>query len=235
MPACFGKARLVVHEAAERVEGGGLQCVVAEIPARAVCLIESRRRGLELATQCLQVPTDDLQADRAAHVLRTRSELESLLDLWPSSIDVAERIEGTASDPMHKRLVSIRQRAHLLHSGCKLDAGSVGAVSTVLEDLQAFEALRDMLGASPDASVRERRLLTWFDALRTLRFIHLIEGPAGLPRLPLMSALGQAPFVTLNSGASELNAIRSALFSAEQALPGDFGVQTSVVSAVNHS
>jgi hypothetical protein len=139
-----------------------------------------------------------------------------------------------------RRAVAGKNEEILLTSlASKLDAGSMGAVSTVLEDLQVFEALRDMLGASPDASVRERRLLTWFDALRTLRFIHLIEGPAGLPRLPLRDALGQAPFVTLGSGAeaqgSDLNAIRSALFSAEQALPSDIGAQTSVIGAVNHS
>lgn len=135
-----------------------------------------------------------------------------------------------------RRAVAAKNEDIVLASlASQLDAGSVGAVSTVLEELQVFEALRDMLGASPDASVRERRLLTWFDALRTLRFIHLIEGPAGLPRLPLNEALEQARFVTLGSGASDPNAIRSALFSAEQALPSDFGVQTSVVRAVNHS
>lgn len=133
-----------------------------------------------------------------------------------------------------RRAVAAKNEEMLLSTlASKLDAGSVGAVSTVLEELQVFEALRDMLGASPDAGVRERRLLTWFDALRTLRFIHLIEGPAGLPRLPLNDALAQAPFITPSSVAGDQNSVRSALFSAEQALPSDFGVQCSVAQSVN--
>jgi hypothetical protein len=120
-----------------------------------------------------------------------------------------------------------------------LDAGTVGAVSTVLEELNALEALREILGASPDARVRERRLLTWFDALRTLRFIHLIEVPAALPRLALREALALAPFVTLGGdrgGPGEpLNSIRSALFSAEQALPSDFSAANVFSGPVNDS
>lgn len=113
----------------------------------------------------------------------------------------------------------------------QLDAGSVGAVSTVLEDLQVFDALRDILGASPDPRVRRRRLFTWFDALRTLRFIHLIELPAGLPRLPLADALARAPFITLDSGGvdpKDLGGVRAALFSAEQALPSDIGAAEAI-------
>ena len=121
----------------------------------------------------------------------------------------------------------------------KLDAGSVGAVSTVLDELNAFEALREIMGASPDARVRERRLFTWFDALRTLRFIHLIEVPAGLPRLPLRTALERAPFITLageqGRDQPELNSIRSALFSAEQALPSDIGAANAFSGSVNDS
>jgi hypothetical protein len=117
----------------------------------------------------------------------------------------------------------------------KLDAGSVGAVSTVLEELNVFEALREILGASPDARVRERRLFTWFDALRTLRFVHLIEVPAGLPRLPLREALERAPFITLGSDPNDVNGIRSALFSAEQALPSDIGVANAFSGSVNDS
>jgi hypothetical protein len=117
----------------------------------------------------------------------------------------------------------------------KLDAGSVGALSTVLDELNVFEALRDILGASPDPRVRQRRLFTWFDALRTLRFIHLIEVPAALPRLPLREALERAPFVTLGGDREQLNSIRSALFSAEQALPSDFSAESVFREPVNDS
>jgi hypothetical protein len=135
-----------------------------------------------------------------------------------------------------RRAVAAR-REDLLQTtlASKLDAGTVGAVSTVLEELNAFEALREILGASPDARVRERRLFTWFDALRTLRFIHLIEVPAGLPRLPLRDALQRAPFITLTGDREDLSGIRSALFSAEQALPSDIGAANAFSGSVNDS
>jgi hypothetical protein len=117
----------------------------------------------------------------------------------------------------------------------QLEVGMVGAISTALDELQAFEALRETLGASPDARVRERRLLTWFDALRTLRFIHLIEAPAGLPRVPLEQALAGARFVTLKGAPGDVNSVRSALFSAEQALPPDNGVESAILGRVNAS
>jgi hypothetical protein len=119
----------------------------------------------------------------------------------------------------------------------QLDPGTNGAVSSALEELQAFEALREMLGASPDARVRERRLLTWFDALRTLRFIHLTEVPAGLPRLPLYEALARAPFCPFWSGetATEgaINMLRMAASDAERALPPDIGAESIILAAVN--
>ncbi len=115
----------------------------------------------------------------------------------------------------------------------ELDPGDVGAVSSALDELNAFEALRDCFSASADARVRRRRLLTWFDALRTLRFIHLVEGRASLPRLPLLEALARAPFCafwdpTLNENTGKLPA-----FSAEQALPSDLGVENAILGAVN--
>ncbi|HEY6080647.1 MAG TPA: hypothetical protein VIW29_17655 [Polyangiaceae bacterium] len=116
-----------------------------------------------------------------------------------------------------------------------LDAGSVGAVSSALDELRAFEALRDMLGASPDARVRERRLLTWFDALRTLRFLHLLEVPAGLPRQPLSQALAAAPFCGFWRPEMSLSEARMAAFSAEQALPSDIGVESAILGGVNDS
>jgi hypothetical protein len=134
-----------------------------------------------------------------------------------------------------------------------LDAGTAGAVCTALEELRAFEALREMLGASPDARVRERRFFTWFDALRTLRFIHLIEAPAALPRLPLFEAFASAPFCnfwrpgpagpgrpaastsTERLATERLKACRTAFFEAEAALPPDIGAGSAFLAGVNGS
>jgi hypothetical protein len=122
----------------------------------------------------------------------------------------------------------------------KLDAGSVGAVSSTLDDLNALEALRETFGASPDGVVRKRRFLTWFDALRTLRFVHLVEQHAGLSRLPIFEALATAPFSAFWSAVrpptdAHLNENhgRMAAFSAEQALPSDVGVENAIFGSVN--
>jgi hypothetical protein len=107
------------------------------------------------------------------------------------------------------------------------DVGTIGAVSTALEELQAFEAVRDMFGSSGDARVRLRRFYTWFDALKALRFIHAVEVPAGLPRLPLAEALAQAPFVASALSPSkgvDLSWVRRQLFELERELPADVGV-----------
>ncbi|RYZ08619.1 MAG: hypothetical protein EOO73_07130 [Myxococcales bacterium] len=121
-----------------------------------------------------------------------------------------------------------------------LEAGSVGAVSSALDDLNALEALRETFGASPDGVVRKRRFLTWFDALRTLRFVHLVEGHAGLPRVPLLDALTEAPFTSFWRGLGKEsgtylneNTGRMAAFSAEQALPSDVGVENAILGSVN--
>lgn len=119
--------------------------------------------------------------------------------------------------------------------GAALDKGTLGAVSSALDELGAFEALRDTLDASPDARVRERRLLTWFDALRTLRFIHLIELPAALPRRPVLEALATAPFCDFWVPGLPENEGRKRAFSAEQALPSDIGLETAILARVNGS
>ena len=111
--------------------------------------------------------------------------------------------------------------------GQTLDAGSVGAVSSALDELQTFDALPGMFDASPDARVRDRRLLTWFDALRTLRFIHLIEARASLARVPILEALRAAPFCVSWSTHLNESELKTAAFSAEQALPADIGVQSA--------
>jgi hypothetical protein len=110
----------------------------------------------------------------------------------------------------------------------QVDSGTVGAISSALDELQAFDALQHTLDASPDARVRERRLLTWFDALRTLRFIHLLEAPAALPRLPLLEALATAPFCDFWNPEMTENEARTRAFSTEQSLPPDTGVETTI-------
>jgi hypothetical protein len=133
-----------------------------------------------------------------------------------------------------RHAVRLRSQESLLEAlTSTLDAGTVGAISSALDELHTFDALRDMLGASPDARVRERRLLTWFDALRTLRFLHLLEAKAGLSRLDPLAAFESAAFCPRLPPAADLNAWRMAFAKAEQALPSDVGVESAILAGVN--
>ncbi len=115
----------------------------------------------------------------------------------------------------------------------QFDAGTAGAVSSALDELQVLEALPGMLDASPDARVRQRGLNTWFDALRTLRFIHLIEARTSVPRLPLFDALAAAPFCGFYAADLNVNSVRIRASEAEQALPTDIGAESAFWGAVN--
>jgi len=140
---------------------------------------------------------------------------------------------GVTLTALRRAVVARREDVVAAELSRSLDAGSSGAVASALDELQAFEALREMFSASPTSIVRIRRLLTWFDALRTLRFIHLVEARAGLSRLPVLAALASAGFCPFWRHEMTENSVRSAAFSAEQALPGDAGVENAVLSLVN--
>jgi hypothetical protein len=65
-----------------------------------------------------------------------------------------------------------------------------------------------------------RRLHTWFDALRTLRFLHALRD-AGIPDVALNQALASAPFCSPR--ADTLDETLERLARAERALPCDRG------------
>jgi hypothetical protein len=140
---------------------------------------------------------------------------------------------GLTYKALTRAVVAQREDAVTTALSRSLDAGSVGAVASALEELQAFEALREMFSASPAPGVRIRRLFTWFDALRTLRFIHLVETRAGLSRLPVLDALASAPFCDFWQPGMSENSVRNAAFSTEQALPSDIGVESAISASVN--
>jgi hypothetical protein len=181
------------------------------------------------ATRLRSRASDRVPFGTGARVREIVADGGGLLTYHPRGFELL-RLTLTA---LRHAVVSRNAESVLVKLGASLDAGTVGAVSSALDELGAFEALRDMLDASPDGRVRERRLLTWFDALRTLRFIHLIEVPAGLARLPVLEAIEQAPFCDF--GGAELTEIerRMRAFSAEQALPPDIGVESAISGAVN--
>ena len=68
-----------------------------------------------------------------------------------------------------------------------------GLRAAVAAELKVPAALRRAATASPNGAVVSRHLRTWFDALKTLRFIHEVRDRQW-PRLPWRAALAAAPF-----------------------------------------
>jgi len=96
-------------------------------------------------------------------------------------------------------------------------------VQQVLTGLGAFAALASAAGQAPIGAVLRRRIHTWFDSLRTLRFVHGLRDRC-LPSLPWRTALSSAPFLSEPLGTSaEPEAACRALALAEAALPVQVG------------
>jgi hypothetical protein len=86
-----------------------------------------------------------------------------------------------------------------------------------LASLKIFDALSAAAGQAPAGPVLRRRIHTWFDALRTLRFLHTLRD-AALPSVPWRDALEAAPFIdeAFRDGASpEAACVRLARLEAE--------------------
>jgi len=96
-------------------------------------------------------------------------------------------------------------------------------VEQVLSGLGTFAALTNAAGqAKPGAALR-RRVHTWFDSLRSLRFVHGLRDRC-LPSLPWQNALAAAPFVSSPFAAgSDPEAVCRALTLAEAVLPLQVG------------
>jgi hypothetical protein len=87
-----------------------------------------------------------------------------------------------------------------------------------LSQLDAFQAVREAIGKSHDEATLLRHLHTWFDAFRTLRFVHLLRD-GGLRSLPWRQALSEAPFTNLSGSTEEdTEALRQALAEEERKL-----------------
>jgi len=96
-------------------------------------------------------------------------------------------------------------------------------VQQILSELGAFAALASAAGQAPTGAVLRRRVHTWFDSLRTLRFVHGLRDRC-LPSLPWRQALASAPFLSAPLGTgTEPDAVCRALALAEADLPLQIG------------
>lgn len=95
--------------------------------------------------------------------------------------------------------------------------------SVALEGLGVYAALRAAAEQAPPGPVLRRRVHTWFNALRTLRFVHGLRDRR-LPSLPWRDALSSAAFLDRPFAAGlEPSAVCRSLAQAESALPAQVG------------
>lgn len=83
--------------------------------------------------------------------------------------------------------------------------------------LEAAERAAEQVGSGD----LRRRLHTWFDGLRTLRFLHGVAA-RGFPKMPCRDALALAPFCAVGREVSVQSALERAR-KAEEALPSEVG------------
>jgi hypothetical protein len=92
-------------------------------------------------------------------------------------------------------------------------------LTTSLERLDAFRALREAVDEAPETTLRAR-LHRWLDAVRTQRLLESLRG-GGLPSLSFRQALSEAPFTGLSTSTEEEpEALRRELASREEDLAG---------------
>jgi hypothetical protein len=100
-----------------------------------------------------------------------------------------------------------------------------------LSELGAFEAVREAIERSHDEPTLLRHLHTWFDAFRTLRFVHLLRD-RGLRSAAWRQALSEAPFTNLSGSTDEdTEVLRQALAEEEKKLAATLAGVTALATS----
>ncbi len=169
------------------------------------------------------------------YVLDKLAKIGSVLPLGSAAVRIRSRLSdrvpfGTGP---RVRALSAGGVAEIYDPDCYQALGAVLTAFTELAksralppiDALALSALRSLgferevaeaLAQCKTEAVLLRRLLTWFDALKSLRFIHALRDSVH-PDILLELALQKAPFVPVGAD-------NAALIAAEQALSGPRGV-----------
>jgi hypothetical protein len=100
------------------------------------------------------------------------------------------------------------------------------AARSAVEDSGLGPAIHAALGEVGQGNLR-RRLHTWFDALRTLQFLHALRA-AGLAEVTLEDGLASAPFCSAGEGS--IGEALERLSRAESGLPEELGVASLTVA-----
>lgn len=99
-----------------------------------------------------------------------------------------------------------------------------GRLRHVLDQMGAFDAIENAAGRSRDSGTMLRHLHTWFDAFRTLKFVHALRDTA-LPSISIDEALRSASFIGSVPESASPGQWRRVLWNLDQTLgPGPVGV-----------
>jgi hypothetical protein len=86
----------------------------------------------------------------------------------------------------------------LLREKCDADSElHFELLEEVLNEMEAFEMCARLLRSSKEREVKRRHLHLWWDAFRTLKFIHALRNK-GYPSLPFSEALSEASFLKVH-------------------------------------
>ncbi len=122
-----------------------------------------------------------------------------------------DEFSGTAEVAAVERVVRVEQ------ADCADD------IVQVLSGLGVFAALESARTQAPAGATLRRRVHTWFDGLRTLRFVHGMRERCA-PSVPWREALSAAPFVRAPwAGGDEPATVCEVLARAEAELPPRIG------------
>ena len=107
-------------------------------------------------------------------------------------------------------------------AGGGLGAREWTAVERALLDGKGRESLTRAARDASSERARRIRLHDWFDAFRTLKFVHALRD-AVWPSISCREALERAPFVPPSASPDDVDASRAAFFESEQSSPAVFG------------
>jgi hypothetical protein len=115
------------------------------------------------------------------------------------------------------------ERLHARRAGLRVDEW--GALSASLLGPRGRASFEAAVRDAPSCAARRSRIHEWFDAFRTLKFVHALRDRVW-PSVPWQEAVARAPFAppcTVGGTDAELDALRTAFAEMEAGTPALFG------------
>lgn len=175
-----------------------------------------------------------------AHVIRlaSRASTRTVHGTGPAALRLSrERLIETAPLYHPEIFVALREWLQVMSSfaenrdlaaaRARIRTGPLhSAVDAVLEASGAWQALADADRQTRAPRALRLRLHTWFDAFRTLKFVHGLR-ERGSSSLPFRQALAEAPFRPIGASHDDpVDVLRRAFADSQAELPAAVGIGT---------